>query len=300
MLLDRDDSDSMMVLLVDDSPGDIRLTQEAFRGANDEIELHAVSDGVEAMQFLRRQGPDADARRPDLILLDLNMPRMDGHQVLAAIKADVELKAIPTLILSTSDAETDIVASYQLNANCYLRKPVDFKEFEGLIQSINDFWFWKKVKAMLVKGGKPIGMTVLLIEDNPGDVMLTREAFRDISSSIMMHVASDGAAALGFLRHEGVYAQAPRPDLILLDLNLPKMSGQEVLSHIKADADLKSIPVLILTTSTAEADVLRSYELHANCFLSKPVQSDTFGALVASINDFWLTKVRLARKVASE
>jgi CheY-like chemotaxis protein len=152
---------------------------------------------------------------------------------------------------------------------------------------------------MLVKGGRPIAMTVLLVEDNPGDVLLTREAFRDISASIMMHVASDGAAAMGFLRRQGVYAQAPRPDLILLDLNLPKMSGQEILSLIKADPDLKSIPVLILTTSTAEADVLGSYALQANCFLSKPVQSDTFGALVASINDFWLTRVRLARKVAA-
>jgi CheY-like chemotaxis protein len=297
MLLDRDESNSMMVLLVDDSPGDIRLTQEAFRSANDEIELHAVSDGVEAMQYLRREGPSADARRPDLILLDLNMPRMDGRQVLAAIKADEELKAIPTLILTTSNAETDIVASYQLHANCYLRKPVDLEEFEDLVESINDFWFWKKVKTMLVKGGKPIAMTVLLVEDNPGDVLLTREAFREISASIMMHVASDGAAALSFLRQEGVYAQAPRPDLILLDLHLPKLSGQEVLAAIKANPDLKSIPTLILSSSTAEADILRSYELHANCFMSKPVQRDTFGALVASINDFWLTKVRLARKV---
>jgi CheY-like chemotaxis protein len=299
MLLERDDASSMLVLLVDDSPGDIRLTQEAFRGANEEIELHSVNDGVEAMRFLRRQGEDAGARRPDLILLDLNMPRMDGRQVLAAIKADNELKAIPTLILTTSDAETDIVASYQLHANCYLRKPVDLEEFEGLVESINDFWFWKKVRTMLIKGGKPIAMTVLLVEDNLGDALLTREAFREISTSIMMHVATDGASAMSFLARQGVYAQAPRPDLILLDLHLPKVSGQEVLGMIKADPALKSIPTLILTASTEEADVLRSYELHANCFMSKPVQSDTFGALVASINDFWLTKVRLAREVVS-
>jgi CheY-like chemotaxis protein len=298
MLLERDDASSMLVLLVDDSPGDIRLTQEAFRSANDEIELHAVNDGVEAMRFLRRQGEDAGARRPDLILLDLNMPRMDGREVLAAIKADNDLKAIPTLILTTSNAETDIVASYQLHANCYLRKPVDLDEFEGLVESINDFWFWKKVRTMLVKGGKPIAMTVLLVEDNPGDALLTREAFRDISTSIMMHVAADGLAAMSFLRREGVYAQAPRPDLILLDLNLPKVSGQEVLAMIKADPTLKAIPTLILTASTAEADVMRAYELHANCFMSKPVQSDTFGALVESINDFWLTRVRLSREVA--
>jgi chemotaxis family two-component system response regulator Rcp1 len=128
------------VLLVEDSPGDVRLTQEAFREANIEIKLHVAEDGVEAMEFLRREGIHATAPRPDLILLDLNLPRMDGREVLALIKADDRLKSIPTVILTTSEAEADIVKSYHLQANCYLSKPVELEAFENLVKSINDFW----------------------------------------------------------------------------------------------------------------------------------------------------------------
>jgi two-component system, chemotaxis family, response regulator Rcp1 len=128
------------VLLVEDSPGDIRLTQEAFRDANRAIHLHVAADGVEAMAFLTHQGAHVDAPRPDIILLDLNLPKMDGREVLARIKADDSLKLIPTVILTTSDAEVDIVKSYRLQANCYLRKPVQLEAFENLVRSINDFW----------------------------------------------------------------------------------------------------------------------------------------------------------------
>jgi two-component system, chemotaxis family, response regulator Rcp1 len=131
------------VLLVEDSPGDVRLTQEALRDANRAIHLHVATDGVEAMAFLRREGPHAGAPRPDLILLDLNLPRMDGREVLAHIKADNSLKTIPTIILTTSVAQTDIVTSYQLQANCYLSKPVQLEAFESLVKSINDFWLTK-------------------------------------------------------------------------------------------------------------------------------------------------------------
>ena len=137
---------------------------------------------------------------------------------------------------------------------------------------------------------------VLLVEDSPGDVRLTQEAFRDANKAIHLHVASDGVEAMAFLRREGVHALAPRPELILLDLNLPKMDGREVLAHIKEDPNLKTIPTVILTTSEAEADIVKSYQLQANCYLSKPVQLDAFEALVKSINDFWLTKVKLPQQ----
>ena len=130
----------IQVLLVEDSPGDVRLTQEAFKSANREIRLHVAADGVEAMAFLRREGVHAGAPRPDLILLDLNLPRMDGREVLARIKDDESLKLIPTVILTTSDAEEDILRSYRLQANCYLSKPVQLEDFERLVTSINDFW----------------------------------------------------------------------------------------------------------------------------------------------------------------
>ena len=142
-------------------------------------------------------------------------------------------------------------------------------------------------------------LQVLLVEDSPGDLRLTQEAFHDANKSIHLHVATDGVDAMAFLQHRGVHAAAPRPDLILLDLNLPKMDGREVLAHIKEDANLKTIPTVILTTSEAEKDVVKCYELQANCYLSKPVQLEEFECLVKSINDFWLTKVKLPQQVKS-
>ncbi len=134
---------------------------------------------------------------------------------------------------------------------------------------------------------------VLLVEDSPGDVRLTQEAFREANEFVHLHVTTDGVEAMAFLKREGVHAQAPRPDLILLDLNLPKMDGREVLALIKDDANLKTIPTVILTTSEAEADIVKSYQLQANCYLSKPVQLDAFETLVKSINTYWLTEAKL-------
>jgi two-component system, chemotaxis family, response regulator Rcp1 len=134
---------------------------------------------------------------------------------------------------------------------------------------------------------------VLLVEDSPGDVRLTQEAFRDTNMSIHLHVANDGVEAMAFLKREGIHANAPRPDFILLDLNLPKMDGREVLAHIKEDQNLRTIPTVILTTSEAEADIVKSYQLRANCYLSKPVQLEEFERLVKSINNFWLTEAKL-------
>ena len=141
---------------------------------------------------------------------------------------------------------------------------------------------------------------VLLVEDSPGDVRLTQEALREANRSIRLHVATDGVEAMAFLKREGAHAYAPRPDIILLDLNLPKMDGREVLAHLKADIGLKMIPVVILTTSEAEMDIVRSYQLQANCYLTKPVQFDDFASLVNVINDFWLTKVKLPQQKQTE
>jgi chemotaxis family two-component system response regulator Rcp1 len=134
----EDQGMNIEVLLVEDSPGDVRLTQEAFRDSGKPVRLAA--DGIEAMAFLRREGVYADAPRPDLILLDLNLPRLDGREVLALIKRDQSLKIIPTIILTTSDDEADVQISYQLQANCYLRKPAHWDAFDNLVRSINAFW----------------------------------------------------------------------------------------------------------------------------------------------------------------
>jgi CheY-like chemotaxis protein len=141
---------------------------------------------------------------------------------------------------------------------------------------------------------------VLLIEDSPGDVRLTLEAFRDVGVAVHLHVANDGVDAMAFLRHEGVHSDAPRPDFILLDLNLPKMDGREVLARIKCDESLKTIPTVVLTTSDAAADIANSYQLQANCYLTKPVELDEFEALVKNISDFWLRKVKLPQETHSQ
>jgi two-component system, chemotaxis family, response regulator Rcp1 len=141
----------MHVLLVEDSPGDVRLTREVLRDANPHLKLHVVVDGAEAMAFLQRKGVHADAPRPDLILLDLNMPKKDGREVLAEIKGDASLKSIPTVILTTSEAEADVVNCYELQANAYILKPVDLTAFELLVKSINDFWLTKNRLAQLMQ-----------------------------------------------------------------------------------------------------------------------------------------------------
>jgi two-component system response regulator len=137
---------------------------------------------------------------------------------------------------------------------------------------------------------------VLLIEDSPGDVRLTREALKDAKVHIRLSVVSDGVEAMAFLERQGEFTDAPRPDLILLDLNLPKKDGREVLKDIKESATLGSIPVVILTTSASEADILKSYRLHANCYITKPVDLDGFLKVVNSIDNFWLSVVKLPRE----
>jgi CheY-like chemotaxis protein len=142
----------------------------------------------------------------------------------------------------------------------------------------------------------PQPIEILLVEDNPGDVRLTMEALKEAKVSNHVSVAKDGVEAMEFLRQEGKYASAARPDLILLDLNLPRKDGREVLAEIKNEDALKHIPVVILTTSHAEQDILKSYDLHANCYVTKPVDLDQFISVVRSIEGFWLTVVALPRE----
>ena len=139
--------------------------------------------------------------------------------------------------------------------------------------------------------GDPI--EILLVEDNPGDVRLTREALRDGKIFSNLYVARDGVEAMAFLRKAGQYARVPRPDLILLDLNLPRKDGLEVLAEVKSDESLRRIPVVILTTSQAEEDIVKTYDLHVNCYITKPVDLDQFVKIVESIEEFWLTIVKL-------
>jgi chemotaxis family two-component system response regulator Rcp1 len=139
--------------------------------------------------------------------------------------------------------------------------------------------------------GRPVQM--LLVEDNPGDVRLTKENLKDAKVTVNLHVVGDGVEAMAFLRQEGKYTGAPRPDLVLLDLNLPKKDGREVLAEIKQDPDLRRIPVVVLTISNAEEDILKSYNLHANAYVTKPLNLEQFARITKAIEDFWLTVVKL-------
>ncbi|MBF0180842.1 MAG: response regulator [Magnetococcales bacterium] len=141
---------------------------------------------------------------------------------------------------------------------------------------------------------KPV--EILLVEDSPGDVELTREALADSKLLNRLNVVEDGEQAMSYLRREGIYASATRPDVVLLDLNLPRKDGREVLEEIKADPALKAIPVVILTTSQAEEDILRTYQLHANCYITKPVDLNQFFAVVKSVENFWFSVVKLPPK----
>ncbi|SEC34560.1 response regulator [Terriglobus roseus] len=146
------DAKKRRVLLIEDGSGDVRLTKEAFREANLSVDIDVASDGIEAMVFLKKTLGDHEAGLPEIILLDLNLPKMDGREVLAQIKEDPRLRLIPTIILTTSTAEADIRKAYELRANCYLTKPVQLEDFEELVRSINDFWL---EKAQLTAPGHP-------------------------------------------------------------------------------------------------------------------------------------------------
>jgi chemotaxis family two-component system response regulator Rcp1 len=150
---------------------------------------------------------------------------------------------------------------------------------------------------MLAIGTGANAIEVLLVEDSPGDVRLTREALKDAKVLVNLHVAVDGVEAMAFLNRIGKYTDVPRPDLVLLDLNLPKKDGREVLEEMKVSSSLKTIPVVILTTSASDTDILRSYRLHANCYITKPVDLEGFVDVVKGIDSFWLTVVKLPREV---
>jgi chemotaxis family two-component system response regulator Rcp1 len=151
----------------------------------------------------------------------------------------------------------------------------------------------RPVEIPMTANGMDGAVEILLVEDNPADARLTREVFEGGRLTTHLNIVSDGEEALAFLRREGPYAESPRPKLVLLDLNLPRKDGREVLQELKSDPALSRIPVIVLTTSAAEADILHSYDLQANCFITKPLDLDEFFDVVRAIEDFWLTTARL-------
>jgi len=243
------------ILLVEDHLGDVRLIEESFRDSKRAIHLHVAYDGVEAMGFLKRDGPYADAPRPDIILLDLNLPRMDGREVLARIKDDADLKTIPTVILTTSDAEIDVAKAYELHASFYISKPVSLEAFESVMRGFNDFWLTK------IKLPKISAMRVLLIEDNPGDAGLLRAMLEDEGShSTELIYATSMAEAEAHLAGQPV-------DVILLDPGLPDTQGLQSIRRVRAAAP--RLALVVLTGFYDDTMAARALQEGAQDFLIK-------------------------------
>ena len=253
------------MLLVEDSPGDVRLTQEAFREANAaDIDLHVAVDGVEAMAFLKQEDPHADAPRPDLILLDLNLPRMDGREVLAQIKGDASLKTIPTVILTTSRGRGGHPQELRAPGQRYLNKPVQLDDFESLVQSIHDFWLTGSScrSRRHADEREPHHAILLLIEDNPGDARLLREMFNEHG------LARDRADARGeHARRPRSISRSHAVDVILLDLGLPDAQGLEAVR--RAHAAAPRVPLVVLTGLDDEALASQALQEGAEDYLIK-------------------------------
>ena len=262
------------VLLVEDSPTDRLIAVEAFRQATAITHLHTVENGLEAMAYLRRQGKYADAPRPDLILLDLNLPKKDGREVLIEIKHDELLRVIPVVVLTTSDAEEDVVSSYGHHANSFIRKPVDFARFSEIVRAIGDYWF--QVVTLPAEDGirraRPAGrgwpaprdqtrLRVLLVEDDPASVRLVRELLLDAPTA---QFEVESVARLADVQNR---ADRHAFDVVLTDLGLPDSQGLDTYRRVRAA--VHGVPVIVLTGLDDEATGVQALREGAQDYLLK-------------------------------
>lgn len=253
------------ILLVEDNPGDVRLTVEALKDSKLLNRLHVVSDGVEAIQFLRRDGRHHNAVRPDVILLDLNLPRKGGHEVLAEIKNDPDLRNIPVTVITTSESETDIQRAYESYANCYITKPVDFTRFIQVVQGFEDFWI-NIVKLPRMAENRALGaVRVLVVEDNPGDARLIAEWLGSDPAVFEVEHVDNLAAALTRI-------DVGRTDVVLLDLGLPDSTGIETLQCVRRAAP--QLPVVVLSGSEDQGLAIRAVRAGAQDFLAKGLYTE--------------------------
>jgi len=264
----------MEVLLVEDNPADVRLTEEALREGTVPLHLSVTPDGEEALAFLRHEGRYAAAPRPDLVLLDLNLPRLDGHAVLAALKADPSLRRIPVVVLSTSEAEADIATSYDLHANCYVSKSPDLDQFFRVMGIIEEFWLAVARRPLTPRISTPAGddarqRTVLVIDDDPGIVDLVCAALEDVGYGVL---AAVGQEALRVARER-------RPDLVLLDMNMPGLDGAALSRRLRDDPVTAAIPIVVMSAQVG----LRAAAalLPGNDWLAKPFELPDLYATVA-------------------
>lgn len=263
------------ILLVEDNAADVRMVVESLKGVVPTPSLSVVSDGLEAIRFLKRKGDFKQAPRPDLILLDLRMPKIPGFSVLNEIKADSTLSAIPVVIQSSSATEADVKLARRLRAERYIVKVDNIEDLTKSMQELVDSWT------------RPLN--ILLVEDNAADVRMVTQTLKDLMPEAAISVAVDGVEALRFLKKESEFFAAIRPDLILLDLRLPKKDGFQVLKEIRQDTSLSNIPVVVLSSSAAQTDINRAYHLRANYYIAKAFSADELAWEMQFLVEFWRT-----------
>jgi len=229
------------ILIVDDNPADVALVSEALAGSKHRRQITSVADGVEAMAYLNRRDKFANAIRPDLVILDLNLPKRDGLAVLAAMKAGPELRRIPVVIFSTSQLRKDVVRSFEMGANCYVNKPGNLTEFFSAVNSIEEFWFGFCKPAATGRVRRIMGRqttNVLLIEDNPGDADLVRLRLVECKTPVNVNCVNRLSDGLASLTRE-------TPSVVLLDLNLPDSYGADTFRRVMEHAP--NVPVVVLS-----------------------------------------------------
>lgn len=265
------------ILLVEDNPADVRLVEEALKESATPLHLSVTPDGLEALAFLRREGRYAAAPRPDLVLLDLNLPRKSGHEVLAAVKEDPELRRIPVIVLTTSQADTDIRQAYDLHANSYVTKAGDVDRFFDAVAALDHFWLnlvrlpsLEQGEAALGETPSPAtGMTILVVDDDDGIVDVMTSALEDRGYNVLTGLGEEALRV----------ARAERPALILLDMNMPGMNGAEVSRRLRDDPATTTIPIIVMSAHAALRDAAAL--LPGNDRLAKPFELDDLYAAVA-------------------
>lgn len=272
------------VLLVEDDPGDVDLTREALTDGDGRVQLHVVEDGVKAIEYLHHEGVYAEAKQPDLILLDLNLPKKDGREVLKEIKNDESLKTIPVVVLTTSDSETDISKTYRDGANSYVTKPVGFDKFKKVIQSIEDFWFGTvKFAAPPEEWGEKV-IRVLMVEDDPGDVDLLWELLSEESSpSFEIECVNSLEKGVGALTQGNI-------DVVLLDLFLPDGHGLETLTKVQTHTQNVNVPIVIMTGLDDEMTALEAMRKGAQDYL---VKGQTNGKMLSRVIRYAMARQKM-------
>jgi CheY-like chemotaxis protein len=275
-----------LILMADDDPQDCLLTKKMLQKARLENELRFVQDGQELLDYLEHAGKYADpatAPRPDLILLDLNMPNKDGLGSLWEINLKPALRRIPIIILTASEAALDISESYNLGAYAYVVKPVTFGKLHDAVLRLKTCWYELSVPGSA--GEPPRPAVIVMADDDPEDCLLAAKTLQAASLGNPLTYVTDGAALMDHLHGHRTYgddnAPAPRPDLILLDLDMPEKDGGQVLAEIDADPMLRDVPIIVLTVSRDDGSVLPHDDRAGRAFITKPIDFPSFAEAIA-------------------